>query len=85
MRLDLFRGQGVPWPDFVEDVRFIETTGAGTCWVIDHYSYPPAPEAQLLDSWTAVNSSQRLTAGIVPCPGSARLPRLIRVRPNNGE
>jgi hypothetical protein len=50
MCFDLFRGQGVPWPDFVEDVRFIETTGAGTCWVLDHYSYPPAPEAQLLDS-----------------------------------
>lgn len=64
MRFDLFRGQGIPWPDFVEDVRFIEATGARTCWVLDHYVYPPSPEAQILDSWTTLGGLAAVTGRI---------------------
>lgn len=64
MRFDLFRGQGIPWPDFVEDVRFIEATGAGTCWVLDHYVYPPSPDAQILDSWTTLGGLAAVTGRI---------------------
>jgi alkanesulfonate monooxygenase SsuD/methylene tetrahydromethanopterin reductase-like flavin-dependent oxidoreductase (luciferase family) len=64
VRFDLFRGQVLGWPDFVEDVRFIESTGAGTCWVLDHYVYPPAPEAQALEAWTTLASLAAVTEGI---------------------
>src|SRR5262245_37870767 len=64
VRFDLFRGQGLAWPDFVEDVGFIETTGAGTCWVLDHYVYPPAPEAQFLESWTTLAGVAAVTERI---------------------
>jgi Luciferase-like monooxygenase len=81
MRFDLFRGQGVPWPDFVEDVRFIETTGAGTCWVLDHYFYPPAPEAQLLDSWTALGGlaavTERIRLGTMVTDAALRHPAVL--------
>jgi len=81
IRFDLFRGQGVPWPDFVEDVRFIETTGAGTCWVLDHYFYPPAPEAQLLDSWTALGGlaavTERIRLGTMVTDAALRHPAVL--------
>jgi alkanesulfonate monooxygenase SsuD/methylene tetrahydromethanopterin reductase-like flavin-dependent oxidoreductase (luciferase family) len=81
MGFDLFRGQGVPWPDFVEDVRFIETTGAGTCWLLDHYVYPPAPEAQLLDSWTALGGlaavTERIRLGTMVTDAALRHPAVL--------
>jgi alkanesulfonate monooxygenase SsuD/methylene tetrahydromethanopterin reductase-like flavin-dependent oxidoreductase (luciferase family) len=81
MRFDLFRGQGTPWPDFVEDVRFIETTGAGTCWVLDHYVYPPSPEAQILDSWTTLGGlaamTERIRLGTMVTDAALRHPALL--------
>jgi alkanesulfonate monooxygenase SsuD/methylene tetrahydromethanopterin reductase-like flavin-dependent oxidoreductase (luciferase family) len=81
MRFDLFRGQGIPWPDFVEDVGFIETTGAGTCWVLDHYVYPPSPEAQILDSWTALGGlaavTERIRLGTMVTDAALRHPALL--------
>ena len=64
MRFDLFRSQSVPWPSFVEDARFIESTQAGTLWVLDHYLYPPHPEAQILDSWTTLGALATQTSRI---------------------
>lgn len=81
MRFDLFRGQGVPWGDFVEAARFIETTGAGTCWVLDHYSYPPSPEAQLLESWTTLAGlaavTERIRLGTMVTDAALRHPALL--------
>jgi alkanesulfonate monooxygenase SsuD/methylene tetrahydromethanopterin reductase-like flavin-dependent oxidoreductase (luciferase family) len=81
MRFDLFRGQGTPWPDFVEDVRFIEATGASTCWVLDHYVYPPSPEAQILDSWTTLGGlaavTERIRLGTMVTDAALRHPALL--------
>jgi alkanesulfonate monooxygenase SsuD/methylene tetrahydromethanopterin reductase-like flavin-dependent oxidoreductase (luciferase family) len=62
MRFDLFRAQGVPWPDLVEDYRFLETTGAGTGWVLDHDVYPPSPEAPLLEAWATLAALATVTS-----------------------
>jgi alkanesulfonate monooxygenase SsuD/methylene tetrahydromethanopterin reductase-like flavin-dependent oxidoreductase (luciferase family) len=64
MRFDLFRSQSVSWPTFVDDARFIESTSAGTLWVLDHYIYPPNPEAQILDSWTTLGALATQTSRI---------------------
>ncbi len=81
MRFDLFRGQGLAWPDFVEDVGFIEATGAGTCWVLDHYVYPPAPEAQFLESWTTLAGvaavTERIRLGTAVTDAALRHPAML--------
>lgn len=81
MRFDLFRNQAVPWPDFVDDARFIETTGAGTCWVLDHHFYPPAPDAQVLDSWTALAAlaavTERIRLGTMVTDAALRHPAVL--------
>jgi alkanesulfonate monooxygenase SsuD/methylene tetrahydromethanopterin reductase-like flavin-dependent oxidoreductase (luciferase family) len=81
VRFDLFRAQVLAWPDFVEDVRFIESTGARTCWVLDHYVYPPAPEAQALESWTALAGlaavTERIRLGTAVTDAALRHPAML--------
>ncbi len=81
MRFDLFRAQGLAWSEFVEDVGFIESTGAGTCWVLDHYVYPPAPEAQFLESWTTLAGlgavTERIRLGTAVTDAALRHPAML--------
>jgi alkanesulfonate monooxygenase SsuD/methylene tetrahydromethanopterin reductase-like flavin-dependent oxidoreductase (luciferase family) len=81
VRFDLFRGQVLGWPDFVEDVRFVESTRAGTCWVLDHYVYPPAPEAQALEAWTSLAGlaavTERIRLGTAVTDAALRHPAML--------
>jgi alkanesulfonate monooxygenase SsuD/methylene tetrahydromethanopterin reductase-like flavin-dependent oxidoreductase (luciferase family) len=81
VRFDLFRGQVLGWPDFVQDVRFVESTGAGTCWVLDHYVYPPAPEAQALEAWTTLAGlaavTERIRLGTAVTDAALRHPAML--------
>jgi alkanesulfonate monooxygenase SsuD/methylene tetrahydromethanopterin reductase-like flavin-dependent oxidoreductase (luciferase family) len=81
VRFDLFRAQMLAWPDFVEDVLFIESTGAGTCWVLDHYVYPPAPEVQALEAWTTLAGlaavTERIRLGTAVSDAALRHPAML--------
>jgi alkanesulfonate monooxygenase SsuD/methylene tetrahydromethanopterin reductase-like flavin-dependent oxidoreductase (luciferase family) len=81
MRFDLFRSQSVSWSTFVEDARYIESTSAGTLWVLDHYLYPPHPEAQILDSWTTLaalaTQTSRIRIGTMVTDVALRHPAML--------
>jgi alkanesulfonate monooxygenase SsuD/methylene tetrahydromethanopterin reductase-like flavin-dependent oxidoreductase (luciferase family) len=51
---DLCRFQLVPWATLLEEVLYLQRLGARAIWLADHYAWPPAPERQLLEPWTAL-------------------------------
>ena len=51
---DMFTFQEKPWPALLDDVRYLESVGADTVWIADHYIWPPTPEVPVLESWTTL-------------------------------
>lgn len=81
MRFDVFRGQGLAWPQFLADVRLLEQAGAGTVWVADHYGWPPRPDWGLLEAWTALAglaaSTERIRLATAVTDASLRHPAIL--------
>ena len=81
MRFDVFRAQGLGWPDFLADVLALEEAGAGTVWVADHYGWPPRPEWELLEAWTTLAgvaaATKRIRLATAVTDASLRHPALL--------
>jgi hypothetical protein len=53
---DMFTFQDSAWPELLDDIRYLESAGAGTIWIADHYVWPPTPEVPVLESWTTLHA-----------------------------
>jgi probable F420-dependent oxidoreductase len=78
---DLFRFQVVPWPELLDEVRHLESVGAGTVWFADHYAWPPSPDRQLLEPWTTIAAlaaaTERIRLGTAVTDVALRHPALL--------
>jgi probable F420-dependent oxidoreductase len=61
---DVFRSQGVPWPEFLADVRLLHAAGAHTVWVLDHYAWLERPDWDVYEAWTLLAALAVATDGI---------------------
>jgi alkanesulfonate monooxygenase SsuD/methylene tetrahydromethanopterin reductase-like flavin-dependent oxidoreductase (luciferase family) len=81
LRFDLCRFQAVPWPTLVDDVRYLEQTGAGTVWVSDVYVFPSWPDAPVLESWTTLaalaGETERVRLGTLVTDVALRHPGML--------
>ena len=78
---DVFRAQSLPWEAFLDDVRDLEAAGAGTVWVADHYGWPPTPDWEFLEGWTALAAlaaaTERIRLGTAVTDVALRHPAML--------
>jgi len=80
-KFDMFEWQVVPWSVMLDDVRYLETLGAGTVWIGDSYVLPPAYGDSVLEAWTTLaalaSSTERVRLGTMVSDIPLRHPAML--------
>ena len=81
LSFDVFRSQALAWPELLADVRLLESSGAGTLWVLDHFAWPARPDWGILEAWTGLAAlaaaTDRIRLGTAVTDAALRHPAML--------
>lgn len=81
LRFGVIVGQARPYATLVDDWLLVERLGFDNAWLIDHFSPDFAPDAPLLESWTALAAlaarTNRIRLGTAVTNAAVRNPAVL--------